>query len=188
MSSKWRFSPETLNSGQNCRFFVRRDLQIWRMTSKSNRAPFLCYFKLCVSFHRHMWNQNEVIVRKYQIWVKIGDCLSRVTLKFDKWPSKTIGHLFCAISSLVHHLIDICEFKMELQSGNAQFGSNWRFFVPCDLAVWRLTLENNRAPLLCYIKLCVSFHSYLWIQTGVTVRKRLLSFFTSVTFTGRAIQ
>ena len=35
-----------------------------------------------------------------------------------------------------------------------------------------MTLRNNRAPLLYYIKLCASFQSYGWIQTGVTVRKR----------------
>ena len=37
-----------------------------------------------------------------------------------------------------------------------------------------MTLKNNWAPLLCYFKLCASFHSHWWIQTGVTVRKRLI--------------
>ena len=30
-------------------------------------------------------------------------------------------------------------------------------------------LENNRAPLLTYIKLCALFQSHQWIQTGVIV-------------------
>ena len=51
-------------------------------------------------------------------------------------------------------------------------GQNWHFFVPCDLEIWWMTLENNRAPLLYYTKLCASFQSHGWIQTGVTVRKR----------------
>ena len=34
-----------------------------------------------------------------------------------------------------------------------------------------MTLKNNRAPLLCYFKLCTSFHSHLWILTGATVWK-----------------
>ena len=34
-----------------------------------------------------------------------------------------------------------------------------------------MTLENNKTALLCYFKLCASFHSHLWIQTGVTIRK-----------------
>ena len=35
-------------------------------------------------------------------------------LKFDRWHWKTIGHLFYATSSFVHHFIAICKFKMEL--------------------------------------------------------------------------
>ena len=49
---------------------------------------------------------------------------------------------------------------------------NRRFVVPCDLEIWWMTLENNRAPLLCNCKLCASFRSHVLIQTGVTVRKR----------------
>ena len=85
---------------------------------------------------------------------------------------KTIGHLFYATSSFVHHFIAIGEFKLELQSGNAQSGSNSAISAPCDLEIWRMTLKNNRAPLLSNIKLYVSFHHHMWIQTGVTVRKR----------------
>ena len=51
-------------------------------------------------------------------------------------------------------------------------GQNWWCFVPCDLEIWWMTLKNNRAPLLCCFKLCATFHSHQWIQTGVAVRKR----------------
>ena len=51
-------------------------------------------------------------------------------------------------------------------------GQNRRFSVPCDLEIWHMTLKNNRAPLPIYLKLCASFRSHWWIQTGVTVRKR----------------
>ena len=52
-------------------------------------------------------------------------------------------------------------------------GQILRFLEPCDLEIWRMTLKNNRAPLLSNIKLCASFHHHMWIQTGVTVRKPL---------------
>ena len=97
---------------------------------------------------------------------------SHVTLIFDKWPSKTIRHLFQLTSSIVHHLVAIGKFKLELQSGNAQFGSKFALFVTCDLEIWQMTFKNNRAPPQCYFKLCASFHSHLWIQSGVTVQKR----------------
>ena len=41
MNSNWGYSPETLNSGQNRRFLVLCDLEIWWMTLKNNRAPLL---------------------------------------------------------------------------------------------------------------------------------------------------
>ena len=81
-------------------------------------------------------------------WIQIVDFSARVTLKFDGWPRKTIGHFFYTTSSFVHHFKSICEFKLELQSGNAQFGSKLVIFF------------NNRAPLLCYFKLCASFQSH----------------------------
>ena len=109
--------------------------------------------------------------------------LSRVTLKIDGWLWKTIENLSYAASSFVHHFIAIGEFKLELQSGNTQFGSKLTIFLPCDLEIWRMTLKNNRAPLLSNIKLCASFHCHMWIQTGVTVWKRLNGVMTSVTLT-----
>ena len=58
-----------------------------------------------------------------------------------------------------------------------------RFLEPCDLEIWRMTLKNNRAPLLCCFQLCAWFHCHMWIQTGVRVRKRLSWVLTSVTLT-----
>ena len=155
-------------------FFVLCDFEIWWMTLRNNRG-LLYYIKLCVSFQCHGWIQTGVTVRKRSIRVKIGNFLSCVTLKFDGWHWKTTGHLFYVASSFVHHFIAISEFKLELQSGNDQFGSKSKIFcplVPCDLEIWQMTLKNNRAPLLCYFKLWTSFCSRWWIQTRVTVRKR----------------
>ena len=70
---------------------------------------------------------------------QIGDVLSRVTLKFDGWPWKTIGHLSFAVSSFVQHFIAIGEFKLELLSGNGQSGSNsmiFRAVWPRNFDVW----------------------------------------------------
>ena len=123
----------------NRRFFSPCDLNIWWMTPKNNRAPLLCYFKLFASFRSHWWIQTGVTVRKRLIWVKIDAFFSRVTLKFDGWTSKTIGHLFYATSSFVYHFVTIGEFKLELQSGNTQSGSNSTLFR----AVWPWNLTDD---------------------------------------------
>ena len=88
--------------GSKSAFIVLCDLELWRMTLKNNRAPLLCCFKLYASLHSNQWIHTGVTVRKRLIPVKIGDFLSRVTLKFDIWPWKTIRHLFYAASSSVH--------------------------------------------------------------------------------------
>ena len=63
-------------------------------------------------------------------------------------------------------------------------GQIQRFLEPCDLGIWRMTLKkNNRAPILSIIKLYASFHHHMWIQIGVTVRKRLSWVVTQVTLT-----
>ena len=115
----------------NHRFFSPCDLEIWCMTSKNNRAPLLYYVKLCVSFQIHRWIQTVVTLRKRSIRVEIGDFLSLVTLKFDGWHWKITGHLFYTASSFVHHFKSIGEFELELQSGNAQFGSKSAIFLSC---------------------------------------------------------
>ena len=103
--------------------FVPCDLEIWWMTSKKNRAPLLYYIKLCASFQIHQWIQIRMTARKRSIQVEIGDFWSRATLKFDRRPWKTTRLLFYATLNFVCHFKAVGGFKLELQSGNTQFGS-----------------------------------------------------------------
>ena len=66
----------------------------------------------------------------------------------------------------------IWKLRLAYSPETPNLGQNRWCFVPCDLEIWRMTLENDRASLLCCFKLCATFHSHWWIQTGVTVRKR----------------
>ena len=75
------YSPETPNLGQIRCFLELRDLEIWRMTFKNNRAPLLSIIKLYASFHHHMWIQTGDTVWKLLSWV-----VTSVTLTFDLWP------------------------------------------------------------------------------------------------------
>ena len=106
---------------------------------KNNKAPLLYYIKLCALFQIHRWIQTGVTVRKRSTRVKIGNFLSCVILKFDGRPWKTIGQLFYTTSSFVHHFEAMGEFKLELQSGNAQLGSKSAIFCP----VWPWNLTND---------------------------------------------
>ena len=107
---------------------------IWWMTLKNNRAPLLHYVKLCASFQSHWWIQTGVTVWKLSIQVKIDISLSRVTLKFDGWPWKTIGHLFYATSSFMHNF---------LQFGNTTFWTKLMIFF-CPVWPWNLTDDLDK--------------------------------------------
>ena len=128
-------------------FFVPGDFENWRMTLKNNKAPFLYYAKFCASFQIHWWSQTWVTAWKRSSRVKIGNFF------YPAWPwkltydlkNKTIGHLSYAASTFVRHFIANGEFKLELQSGNAPFGTKWTIFS----AVWPWNLTDDLKELVC---------------------------------------
>ena len=100
----------------------------------------------------------------------------RMTLKNNRAPLPCYFKLCAAFHS--HWWI-----QTSYSPETPNLGQICRFLALCDLEIWRMTFKNNRAPLLSNIKLYVSFHHHMWIQTGVTVRKRLSWVLTSVTLT-----
>ena len=126
------------------------------MTWQNNRAFILCYVKLCVLFQSHQWIQSDFLSPcELEIWR-----MNRAPLLcyFKLWVSFH-GHWSIQTGVIVRK----CPSQVKIN-----------FFGACHLEIWQMTLKNNRAPLLSYFKLCASFHKNLWIQTGVTVRKRLI--------------
>ena len=59
-----------------------------------------------------------------------------MTLKLDGWSWKIIEHLFYTTLSFVQHFQAIGIFKLELQSGNVQFGSKLAIFF-CPRRLWK---------------------------------------------------
>ena len=102
-----------------------------------------CHFRdniLKSTFLKNKANLRDLIAATGLVisnWIQIVNFSARVTVKFDGWPCKTIGHLFYATSSFVHLFVPIGEFKLKLQSGNAQSGSNWMIFRA--VRPWNLT-------------------------------------------------
>ena len=110
-------------------FFVPCDLEIWQMTLKNNRAPILCCFKLCASFHSHQSIQTGVTVRTCPIRVKISiffvPCdleISEMTLRNNRAPLLCCFKLCASFHS-----------HQSIQTGvtvrkRPNWGQNWRFF------------------------------------------------------------
>ena len=70
---------------------------------------------------------------------QIRQFLDPCDLEIRHMTLKTIGHLFNATSSFVHNFVAIGEFKLELQSGNTQFGS----ISTIVWAVWPWNLTDD---------------------------------------------
>ena len=121
-------------------FVTHRSAEIVNRTArKLCRFPFV-HFQILIN----KANLRDLIAATglaISNWIQIVNFSARVTVKFDGWPCKTIGQLFYATSSFVHHFVPIGEFKLKLQSGNAQSGSNWMIFR----AVWPWNLTDDLA-------------------------------------------
>ena len=133
---------------------------LW-MTLENNRAPLLYYIKLCASFQSHGWFQtglqsDNALFGSKSMFLFLCDLVrpSNLTqIGFEslifqpvwswnlmddlekQWRTSSILRLaLCIISYLL-----ISEFKLGLQSGNAQFGSKSAFFCP----VWPWNLMDD---------------------------------------------
>ena len=89
--------------------------------------------------------------------VKIDDFWSPLTLKFDRWPWKIIGHFFYTLSCM-HHFVAIGELKLELQSGNDQFESKSAIFL-CLFTLKTVPVQ----------KLCVNIYVYIYIYIYIYI-------------------
>ena len=159
VNSNWNYSLETLNLGQNWCFLSHVTLKFDRWPWKKighlfcATSSFMHHLIAISEFKLELQSANAEFRSKSIIF------LYCVTLKFDRWPWKTIGHLFYATSSFAHHFVDICKFKLELQFGNAQFGSKSKIFLSSvtlkfDGWPWKTISTSSMAhQALCIISL-----------------------------------
>ena len=153
MNSNWSYSPETPNLGQIRRFLEPCDLGIWRMSFKNNRAPLLSIIKLHASFHHHMWIQTGVTVWKRLSWV-----FTSVTLAFDLWPWPFAWTSLLSLVITPENFMMIRWWEQGEKGVTDGLTEGLNQSYSCLVAA-----KNNRAPLLCYFKLCASFRSHWWI-------------------------
>ena len=98
-----------------------------------NRAPLQCYFKLWASFQCRHGILTGATLRNRQIQVNF---LVPCDLEFWWMALKNIRVPLLFYIKLCASFKAIGEFKLESQSGNAQFGSQLGIFVPYDLEIW----------------------------------------------------
>ena len=127
VNSNWSYSPETVKLGCDlC------DLDLWPLTLTFCMDVSFVTGNNSWKFHDDMMmgTQSKRCDRRTD---RQTDGRTDWTIHRAAWSQlKTIGQLSYPTSSFVHHFVAIGEFKLELQSGNAQSGSNSTIFT----AVW----------------------------------------------------
>ena len=125
--------------GSKLLFFGPFNLEIlWMTLKKDIKALLLCHFK----FVHHFVTICELKLELQSGNTQFG---SKLSIFQPVWPwnladdLKKTGHIFYLTSSFVHHFIAICEFKLELQPGNHQFGSKLSIFRP----LWPRSLTDD---------------------------------------------
>ena len=157
MNSNWSYNPETPNLGQIRWLLELCDLEIWQMTlNKANLRDFIAATSLVILLKL---DQND----------RFFAC---ATLKFDWWPRKNNK------ARLLYYIKLCVSFQINQWIQTGVTVRKRPIWVKFDDFLSPVTLQfdvwpwKKRAPLLCYFKLCASFRSHQWFQTGVTVRKR----------------
>ena len=107
---------------------IFRPVRPWNVTAGWHRKTIGNLFHAPISYVCHIIAIREFGlpgIREYSDQSHMVTFSPCVTLDFDRWHWKTIGHLFYAAPSFVHHFAAIGEFKLELRSGNAQIGAKF---------------------------------------------------------------
>ena len=130
MNSNWSYSPETVKLGCDlC------DLWPWP-------SAWTLPLSLVITPENFMtirwWEHNQKGVTDGQT-----DRRTENTIHRAAWSQlKTMGHLFYSTSSFMHNFVAIGVFKLELESGNDQFGSNSMIFRA--MWPWNLTYDLQK--------------------------------------------
>ena len=119
-------------------------------------SSFVYHFRSISEFKLELQSENAQSGSNSMISWALWPC--NLTYDLEKK-----GHLFYATSSFVHHFVAISDFKLELQSGNAQFGTKLTIF----LAVWPWNLTYDLEKTIRHLFYATSSFVHHFVATGV---------------------
>ena len=129
-------------------------------------SSFVHHFITINEIKLELWSGNALFGSKSMILCPVWPWNLTVNLKNYRAP--LLCHFKLCASFCSHLLI---KTEVTVQKCHILGSKLVIFFVLCDLEIWGMTLKSKKAPVSFYFKLCASFHSHQWNQTGVTVRK-----------------
>ena len=85
-----------------------------------------------------------------------------------KLNDEAVNHIEIGTKQVKSEGFDSCDQPCNF----AQIQSKYIISAHVILKFDKMTSKNNKEPLPCSLKLCVSIHSHFWIQIGVVIAKR----------------
>ena len=128
---------------------------------------FPSYLNNCQSscFHHHIFMAICHFFKQYHHKANLRDLIAAAAwpnsltqirlispINQPVWPWNLMNDLEKHKAPLLY--IKLCASNRSYSPEMLDSGKKWRFFVPRELEIWWMTLKNNRAPLLYYVKLC----------------------------------
>ena len=102
-----------------------------------------------------------IMGKQWGIYCEVVDIIYRVITALDcNWHRQLSPWEDKSINKRTRQIWGIWKLRPAYSPETPNLGQNRWCFVPCDLEILWMTLENNRASLLCCFKLCATFHSH----------------------------
>ena len=132
-------------------------------------SSFMRHIKSIGEFKQELQSENAQFGAKSAMFVPCDLETSWRTLKNNRAPFRYYIKLCASFRSHGWIQIEVSDRKRSIPVKISDFFLS-RVTLKFDGRPW----QNNRAHLLSNIKFSAAFHRHMWIQTGVTVRKRLI--------------
>ena len=144
---KWKY-PMTIDCVTSKRFKIQKEIQ---------RSPWpkSILFYTAPAAYSNCWKHWQIGVKFSMYYSKLW---MNIAVWCEKWPKKSSKYVAkVATFFITRQIWGIWKLRPAYSPETPNLGQNRWCFVLCDLEIWWMTLENNRASLLCCFKLCAHF-------------------------------
>ena len=149
--------------------------KLWYICGSCGVYNFICYMHLFFVFFfinlyvnaKYICNiffKDVVWILSINTYISIYMHLSTLVCFMESIPwIFCLYFVRCFLGFWTRQIWGIWKLRPAYSPETPNLGQNRWCFVPCDLEIWWMTLENNNASLFCCFKLCATFHSHWWI-------------------------
>ena len=155
MPKIWDLQPiPILSTWTECRLVPSRNMA--RSTLKRGQRSWVWVNEV----KKLKWLYEVYLGNKSKLWIlwTTGNCVEIMRVfKMVLFVKRVYFRVRKSNGSQTRQIRGIWKLRPAYSPETPNLGQNRWCFVPCDLEIWWITLENKRASFLCCFKLCATF-------------------------------